>query len=568
MNKRTHFYGRVSLALAGVALVAMAGAVQAQTVHHKPAHHNAPFASDGYRAKVAQPPAGIEKASRQLMLSIGEGEIINLPAGVTSVWTSNPAAADVYVNNNHQIHLFGKTFGDATVFATSASGAVIYSANVMVAQNSTSVDSMLRAAFPDADIRVSMAGQMAVLTGTVATPLDSAQAEQLVKSALNPGVKVSSDEGLKVLVINRLKTATPLQVHLRVRIAEVTRSWARQIGNSLATQSNGGTVFGISRGTNPGGVCSIIAPGCNTLYPTLSQTSVAANGSTQTVSLPYNPATGQVVTSGTEYTPATNLINQTALSLGTHLLGLNILDALNIGEQAGLVTTLAEPDLTALSGETADFLAGGEFPIPVSSGLGVTTVQFKDYGVSLSFTPTVLANGSISLHVRPEVSQIDTSHAVTLNGYSVPGLTTRHAETTLEMGSGQSMMIAGLLSINANHTIEKLPGAGDIPVLGALFKSTSFQKGETELVIVVTPYLVNPVNDGDIKLPTDALKTPTEIQRVLGNMLTDGKTGGLRPGPTSAEAPSAPPASGHAAADKPTHAANADSQAQPGFSLN
>ena len=557
MNKRTHSLARASLAFAGVALVAMAGAASAKPAHPKPAHHTMP-APSGLRAGVAQPPAGVEKASRQLMLSIGEGEIINLPSGVSSVWTSNPEAADVYVNNNHQIHLFGRAFGAATVFATSASGAVVYSANIMVAQNSTSVDGMLRAAFPDADIHVSMAGQMAVLSGTVATPLDSQQAEQLIKSALNPGVKAGSDEGLKVMVVNRLKTATPLQVHLRVRIAEVTRSWARQVGSNLSSISNGGSglQFGIGQGR---------AGWNNGYYPGQP---LAGNG---TVSTTYYP-TGCVLASCAITLPGSGInpiTNGSTLSLAGKFLGLNLLDALDLGEQVGMVSTLAEPDLTALSGETADFLAGGEFPIPMSQGLGAVTVQYKNYGVSLAFTPTVLANGDISLHVRPEVSQLDSSHSVTLNGFVVPGLTTRRAETTLQMGSGQSMMIAGLLSNSATHTIQQLPGAGDIPVIGNLFKSTSFQKGETELVIVVTPYLVKPTNDGDIKLPTDGLRNPDEVQRLLGNMVTDGKTGGLRPGPTSAEAPSATPTKGgHAAADKPTHAASADSQAQPGFSLN
>ena len=549
----------MSLALASAGVLAMAGAAQAKAHPAKPVHHAMPPLS-GTRAGVAQPPAGIEKASRQLMLSIGEGEIINLPSGVTSVWTSNPEAADVYVNNNHQIHLFGRAFGAATVFATTTSGAVVYSANVMVAQNSTSVDGMLRAAFPDADLHVTMAGQMAVLTGTVATPLDSQQAEQLIKSALNPGAKAGSDEGLKIMVVNRLKTATPLQVHLRVRIAEVTRSWARQVGSNLSSISHGGggMQFGIGQGR--AGFNSGYYPG----QP------LGGNGS---VSTPIysatcnNPANCLPIGSnpGTSINPITN---GTTLSFAGKLLGLNLLDALDLGEQVGLVTTLAEPDLTALSGETADFLAGGEFPSPMSQGLGAVTVQYKDYGVSLAFTPTVLANGDISLHVRPEVSQLDSSHSVTLNGFIVPGMTTRRAETTLQMGSGQSMMIAGLLSNNATHTIQQLPGAGDIPVIGNLFKSTSFQKGETELVIVVTPYLVKPTNDGDIKLPTDGLRNPDEVQRLLGNMVTDGKTGGLRPGPTSAEAPAAQAQGDHAAADKHTHAASADSQAQPGFSLN
>lgn len=152
----------------------------------------------------------------------------------------------------------------------------------------------------------------------------------------------------------------------------------------------------------------------------------------------------------------------------------------------------------------------------------------------------MLANGRISIRVRPEVSELTNEGAVTLGGYVVPGLTIRRAETTVELGSGQSFMIAGLLSNTSRNTVEKTPGAGDLPIIGSLFKSTNYRKGETELVIVVTPYLVNPVNDGDIKLPTDGLKSPNEIQRMLGNMMTDGESGAVRPGPTAA--PSAAPA--------------------------
>ena len=202
---------------------------------------------------------------------------------------------------------------------------------------------------------------------------------------------------------------------------------------------------------------------------------------------------------------------------------MNVLGALDLGETIGLTNTLAEPNLTALSGETAEFLAGGEFPVPLSQGLGATSIEYKKYGVSLSYTPTVLANGRISLRVRPEVSELSSDGAITISGFSIPGLRVRRAETTVELGSGQSFMIAGLLSNSAKNTIVKMPGAGDLPVLGSLFRSTSFQKGETELVIVVTPYLVNPVDAKDIKLPTDGFNSADALQQVLGNRETSGR---------------------------------------------
>jgi pilus assembly protein CpaC len=217
------------------------------------------------------------------------------------------------------------------------------------------------------------------------------------------------------------------------------------------------------------------------------------------------------------------------------LLGLDLLGALDAGETIGLVTTLSEPNLTAISGETAEFLAGGEYPIPVSQGLGTTSIEYKKYGVSLAYTPTVLANGRISIRVRPEVSELSSTGALKLDSIEIPALTVRRAETTVELGSGQSFMIAGLLSNSAQNALTKMPGAGDIPILGSLFRSTSYKKGETELVIIVTPYLVNPVNAADIRLPTDGFQSPNDIQRLLGNMEHDGVTGGDRPKPTEKE---------------------------------
>ena len=211
-----------------------------------------------------------------------------------------------------------------------------------------------------------------------------------------------------------------------------------------------------------------------------------------------------------------------------------MLGALDLGEKLGLVTTLSQPNLTALSGETADFLAGGEYPIPISQGLGTTSIEYKRFGVSLSYTPTVLSNGRISMRVRPEVSELSSQGAITVNGFQVPALTVRRAESTVELGSGQSMMIAGLMSNSSQQTVEKLPGAGDLPIIGSLFKSTSFRKGETELVIVVTPYLVQPVNANDIKLPTDGYNNPNELQRIFGNQESAGKSGQQRPMPSAA----------------------------------
>ncbi|MFA5966256.1 MAG: pilus assembly protein N-terminal domain-containing protein [Sphingomonas sp.] len=472
---------------------------------------------------VGLPPAGTQRPSGEVLLSIGQGELINLPGNVSDVWVSNPGVADVYVRNTHQINLFGKEFGEATIFATNASGAVIYSTNVRVSQNLTSIDRMMKLAMPDADIRVTTVGQIAVLTGTVQSPEDSAQAAHLVTALLNPGVNVSDPAAqLKIGIVNRLRTATPLQVNLQVRFAEVSRSFVKNIGVNLTNRDNSGNnfLFGISQGRQ-GTITTV--PG------TPGSTTVDANGAVPGNTLfKFPPATGM----------------GTTLGIAGHFLGMDLLSSLDLGERDGQVSTLANPNLTAISGETGTFLAGGEIPIPVSQGLGAVSVEYKQYGVSLAYTPTVLADGRISLRVRPEVSQLSSQGAVTINGTTIPALTTRRAETTVELGSGQSFMIAGLLSNTHNDSIDKAPGVGDLPILGALFRSNAFQRDETELVIVITPYLVKPVNANDIVLPTDGYKAPTDLSRVLMGQLGGGTTGGDRPKPSVATPNGGQPAFG------------------------
>ncbi|WP_213981214.1 type II and III secretion system protein family protein [Sphingomonas sp. dw_22] len=480
-------------------------------------------------ARVAMLPAGSQRPTAEVRLSIGEGELINLPVNAANVWTSNPAAADVYVANARQIHLYGKAFGEATVFATSASGAVIYSTKVQVSQNLSSIDQMLRAAMPDTDITVATVGQLAVLNGTVKSPQDSEQAQRLVTALLNPGVNVSDASAqLKIGVVNRLRMATPLQVNLQVKFAEVSRSFVKNIGVNLATKdSTGGFNFGLAQGRNPGGFTT----GDLAQYPTATLP-VPGGGS---ITGPYDPATGKFVNPrATTIADITKGSDNSTIGLAGRLLGLDILSAIDLGETIGQVTTLANPNLTALSGETANFLAGGEIPIPVAQGLGTTTVEFKQYGVSLAFTPTVLADGRISLHVRPEVSELSSAGAVQLNGVTIPALTTRRSETTVELGSGESMVIGGLLQNSNNNSIAKTPGLGDVPILGALFRSNGFQRNETELVIVITPYLVRPVNANQIVLPTDGYKAPNDFNRILLGQVSGGTTGGDRPKPAMA----------------------------------
>ena len=463
----------------------------------------------------------VSRPATDIALSIGRGQLVTVPGRLADVFVANDQVADVQVKSANQLYVFGKAGGETTVYASNAAGQTVWSANVHVGSNLDSIDQMLHLAMPEARVNVATMNGTILLTGTVAAPEDAAEAERLVKAFVNDD---------KVNVISRLRMATPLQVNLQVRFAEVSRSLVRDIGANLLTRDQtGGFTFGVSRGT-----AGTITGGDQTGTQVMIDPCDFYKLGCTSALVPFDPIKGAFVTQNTKYGFNASSIGQTVLGAAGKLFGLDILGALELGEKVGLVTTLSNPNLTALSGETADFLAGGEFPIPISQGLGSTSIEYRKFGVSLAYTPTVLANGRISIRVRPEVSELSSQGAVTINGFQIPALTIRRAETTVELGSGQSFMIAGLMSNNAQRTLEKAPGVGDIPILGNLFKSTSFRKGETELVIVVTPYLVNPVDANDIKLPTDGYQSPNEVQRLLGGMENDGKSGASRPMPTAA----------------------------------
>lgn len=454
----------------------------------------------------------VASPAQEIVLSIGRGELVTVPGNMADVFVANDVVADVQIKSQRQLYVFGKAGGETTIYASNERGDVIFSANIRVGSNIGSVDQMLAMAMPDAKVSVSTMGTNTVLlTGTVGAPEDAAEAERLVQAFL----------GEEANVISRLKTATPLQVNLQVKFAEVSRSLLREIGGNLQTaDATGGFRFGVGTGRTVGGE----------EFSYGGPLGVGAGAAQTSLQLP----------DGTEVIgPAIDSRGGTSLGGLGKLFGINMLGALDLSERLGLVTTLTEPNLTALSGETATFLAGGEFPIPIAQGLGQVTVQFRQFGVSLAYTPTVLSNGRISMRVRPEVSELSTQGSITLNGFQVPALTTRRTETTVELGSGQSFMIAGLMSANSQNVLDKAPGLGDVPILGNLFRSREFRRGETELVIIVTPYLVKPVDAKDIKLPTDGFRSANEFQQLLGYRENAGVSGEQRPVPTSSQ-PDAP----------------------------
>ena len=472
--------------------------------------------------------------ANDVTLSVGTGRMVRPTGQVAEVFVADENIADVHASTPSQIYIFGKAAGNTTVYATDRSGRVVYSANVRVGQNLGSVAQMLELAMPEADIIATPMNGMVLLTGTVAQPNDAAEAERLVKAFV----------GQNVEVVSRLRTATPQQVYLQVRIAEVSRTLARDIGTNLLSRDNtGGFLFGIGRG-NPGTITTVTQANDPSGLP-IGSTSYTFN----------NPATS------------------TTLGAAGRLLGMDLLGTLNLGETTGQVVTLAEPTLVALSGESATFLAGGEFPVPIPQSLGTVTIEYKQYGVGLAFSPTVLENGRISIRVRPEVSELSATGSVRFNGFEIPSLTTRRVETTVELGSGQSFVIGGLMRNSNSNSIDRAPGLGNIPIIGALFRSTRYRREETELMIVVTPYLVRPVSANQIALPTDGYRNPDEASRlILGT--TNASRNEPRPMPSAAEprtvrpgmttGAATPPDAGSQASGGGTPAAPA---ARPGFSF-
>lgn len=466
-------------------------------------------------AQTAEAPDGI------VTLSVGEGRLVRLNSPMSDLFVADDKIADVQVRSPSVLYIFGKGAGTTTISATNKAGRVVFSTNVRVGANLAAVGDMLKMAMPEAAITATPMNGMVLLTGTVATPSDLEEAQALVQAFVGDATKV----------ISRLKTATPMQVNLRVRIAEVNREYVKNIGVNLANVDlTGGFLFNIIQGRQ--GAIDLTPPTFGLDGALTERGKIEFGGG----------ASG------------------TTLGLFGNLFGLDIAAALDLAENDGFASTLAEPNLTALSGETASFLAGGEIPIPVPQFQGVTTIEYKQYGVSLAFTPVVLSNGRISMRVRPEVSELAAS-TVSIGGFEVPGLITRRTETTVELGSGQSFVIGGLMTNRVSNSINKAPFLGDIPILGALFKSQGYRRNETELVIVVTPYLVKPIDAGRVALPTDGYRAPSDATRLLAGQGFEGRSGDTGQRPRALPPVTVPPAT-----RRENAAAKGD--VQPGFSIN
>ncbi|MBV1836765.1 type II and III secretion system protein family protein [Acetobacter estunensis] len=403
--------------------------------------------------------------SSAITLEVGTGKLIELKTGAASAFAANPKVAEVRPASSTTLFVFGTGPGRTTISAADQEGHPVGQYDIVVLPQQYAASRTARLSEQEASTKVrSRFGEKGMtLEGMAATPERAERVEEAAR-----------DEAGDSPVYNHLRMKESAQVNLQVRIVEMSRQLVREIGVEWESMNALGTsaVIGVAT-KNPLAAMAT----SQSSFSFLSRFRVAGH-----------PTTLETI--------------------------------IDVLAQDQLVHTLAEPNLTTLSGEPASFLVGGEFPIPISSYGNTVSVQFKQYGVALSFVPTVLTSGRISLHVRPEVSQLTSTGAVSFgegnNSISIPALTVSRADTTVELGSGQSFAIAGLFQDSATVAGLGLPGLGDIPILGALFRSDSFQHNQSELVIIVTPYIVRPVQNPDLlSRPDDNWTPPDDYNRVF-----------------------------------------------------
>jgi pilus assembly protein CpaC len=400
-------------------------------------------------------PTTVPPSGAPVLLEAGKGTLIRLPRAASTVFIANPDVADVQIKSPSLIYITAKAPGQTALYAVDSEDRVLLNSPVRVEHDLSRVRQSVSAVAPGENVAVSSVDNSLVLSGSVST---AGRAENVRSLA----AAIASET--KGNVVNRMGVATPNQVNIRVRVAEVNRTVLKALG--------------------------------------INWEKLAGNIQFQTT----NAVLGGAITN--RNTLATFIGGNNGQTLATF-------DAL---AQEGLLTTLAEPNLTATNGQPASFLAGGEFPVPIASStvnnVNTITVEFKKFGVSLDVTPTIIDPEHLVLKIRSEVSELSSNGAVTLNDITISALTVRRAETTVELGSGQSFMLGGLLQNSSTQNVSKVPGLGDIPILGQLFRSQRFQLGETELVIIVTPYLVRP-SPTRLATPVDGFVLPHDAQSLM-----------------------------------------------------
>jgi pilus assembly protein CpaC len=359
---------------------------------------------------------------------------------------SNPEIAEAVLVTSNQVVVNGKAFGQINFIAWEKGSGRFMVFDVYVRTNLSLIDSQIRALFPKDDIRLSQANGSVVLSGNVSDPRIATQAEAVVQAA-----------GFKTVNLLESPVKSAMQVQLQVRVAEVSRNKMRELGTSYAYQASPGSGGYVNSGTGPSSMGDLVG----------------------------GALTGTI-----------------ANSLNLFVMGGNTLAFIRALQQQGALRSLAEPNLIAMNGQEASFLAGGEYPVPVVQGGGgdrsTVSIVFKEYGVRLNFKPTIIDEDHIRLELEPEVSTLDFVNGVKFEGFLIPGLKARRAKTGIELRDGQSFALAGLLDNSESQTLSKVPGVGDIPILGNLFRSKQFQKNESELMFIVTAQIVKPVNRDDL----------------------------------------------------------------------
>jgi pilus assembly protein CpaC len=419
-------------------------------------HPTAPIAAD-MPAKV-----------RFLAIGIGKSMIIDLPRDVKDVLVADPKIANAVVRSPQRAYIIGEAVGQTNVVFFDAEGRQISSYDIAVKRDLNGVRTALKQMLPSAGIQAEGIGDGVMLTGSVASPIEAQQAADLAARLVGGPDKV----------LNSILVRGRDQVMLKVTVAEVQRSIIKQLGVDLSASMNYGTAVVNFNNSNP----------------------FTANGSP--------------LVSG----------NSTSVSALTKGLP-SVTATLRAMESAGVVRTLAEPNLTAISGESATFIVGGEFPFPTgvtcqntaagAVGQCAPSIAFKKFGISLNFTPVVLSEGRISLRVMTEVSEVASENSINISGITVPSISTRRAETTLEIPSGGSMAMAGLIQEETRQAVNGMPGIDQVPILGQLFRSQDFVHNQTELMVLVTPYVVRAVAQKDLSRPDDGFAPASDIQSAL-----------------------------------------------------
>lgn len=425
-------------------------------------------------ARAADAFADAEEA-RFVRIGLDKSAVVQLPGAVRDVLVGNPEIVDAVVRTSNKAYLFAKKVGQTNIFFFDAHGRQILNLDIEVAQDAAALQQLIRRVLPDAQIRVDTVSDNVVLSGNARNPADARQAYDLA-------VRFTGSEEK---VVNSISVSAKEQVMLRVRVVEVQRNVLKQFGINAAgalTTASGGFTY------------NLISP--FTLGNALTQSTLGG-----------------------------------AFSSG----GVDFDGTLKAMEREGLLQTLAEPTLTAISGESAKFLAGGEFPVPVANDDNSVSVEFKPFGVGLGFTPVVLSEGRMSLRVSTEVSELSNDAAIVVGSprtgteLNIPSLKVRRAETTVEMPSGGSLVMAGLIQERMRQDINGTPGLMHLPVLGALFRSRDYQRNETELVVIVTPFVVNAVNERLLTTPDKGLIPPTDMQTILFGKLNKIYGAGRQP---------------------------------------